>query len=76
MTNHITWRIPTVSTIPNLCSNDNIEPHHGHLNLSTQHKPKLNIIKMEDLYDTHDWTAKHNYLDTNPNPKGISWYLI
>jgi hypothetical protein len=44
--------------------------------LNTQHKPKLNIIKMEDLYNTHDCRAKHNYPHTNPNPKGISRYSI
>jgi hypothetical protein len=26
---------------------------------------------MEDLYYTLDCRAKHNYLDTIPNPKGI-----
>jgi hypothetical protein len=82
MTNHINWRDPAGPTIPNLCSNHNIEPHYGHLTSQwmedqhSQHKPKLNIIKMEDLYDTHVYRAKHNYPDTNPNPKGISRYSV
>jgi hypothetical protein len=57
MTNHITCRIPTVSTIPNLPQNHNIEPHHGHLTsrqMEDQHSQhltevNLNIIKMERL---------------------------
>jgi hypothetical protein len=37
----------------------------------TKTQAKLNIIKMEDLYDTHDCRAKQIYPDMNPNPKGI-----
>jgi hypothetical protein len=44
-------------------SNHNIKPHHGYLtswwieDQESEHstQAKLNIIKMEDLYDTHDW---------------------
>jgi hypothetical protein len=32
----------------------------------------LNIIKMEDLYDTHDCRAKQNYPSIKPNAKGIN----
>jgi hypothetical protein len=57
MTNHITWRIPAVSTIPNLTQTTASESHHGHLTsrqLEDQHSQhstqvKLNIIKMERL---------------------------
>jgi hypothetical protein len=31
----------------------------------------LNIIKMEDLHDTHDCRAKQYYPDASPNPKCI-----
>jgi hypothetical protein len=42
----------------------------GRPTLSILIQAKLNIIKMEDLYDTHDYSAKQNYPDTIPNPKG------
>jgi hypothetical protein len=32
----------------------------------------LNIIKMEDLYGTHDCRAKLNYPSIKPNHKGIN----
>jgi hypothetical protein len=59
MTNHNTWRNPTVSTISNLAQTiasilTTITSHHDGWKtntLNTQFKPKLNIIKMEDLYD-------------------------
>jgi hypothetical protein len=38
------------------------------LNHSTQ--AKHNIIKMEYLYGSHGYRGKHNYPDTNLNPKG------
>jgi hypothetical protein len=44
-----------------------MEDHNSH----TKTQAILNIIKMEDLYDTQDYMAKQYYLDTNPNPKGI-----
>jgi hypothetical protein len=49
MTNHITWQIPTISTISNLAQTTSsnlttVASHHHH---STQ--IKLNIIKMERL---------------------------
>jgi hypothetical protein len=42
----------------------------------TLNKPQatLNIIKMEDLYDTHDYRAKQYYPSIYTNPKGISRY--
>jgi hypothetical protein len=59
ITNHNTWRNPTVSTIPShaqtTASNlTTVVSHHNRCKtntLHTQHKPKLNIIKMEDLYE-------------------------
>jgi hypothetical protein len=60
----------------NLYSNHSIEPHHGELtsrqmNDQTLNEPqaKLNIIKMEDLYDTHNYRVKQFYPDTISNPK-------
>jgi hypothetical protein len=65
MTNHITWWISTISTIPTL-----LKPQHQtsprSTHISTDGKPIshtktqaiLNIIKMKDLYDTHDCRAK------------------
>jgi hypothetical protein len=48
-------------------SNHSIEPHQGQLTPrrmedQTLNKPqaKFNIIKMKDVYDTHDCMAKHN----------------
>jgi hypothetical protein len=56
MTNHITYRIPTVSTIPNLTQTTAsnltmVTSHHDEWNTSTLNTPqvKLNIIKMERL---------------------------
>jgi hypothetical protein len=61
MTNHITWRNPTVTTIPTL-----LKPWHwslprsphimtdGRPKLSTITQAKLNIIKMERLV-RHSW---------------------
>jgi hypothetical protein len=59
MTNHNTWRNPTVSTIPTHAQTKafnltTVTSHHDGWKtntLNTQHKPKLNIIKMEDLYE-------------------------
>jgi hypothetical protein len=59
MTNHNTWWNPIVSTIPThaqtTASNlTTVTSHHNGWKtntLNTQHKPKLNIIKMEDLYE-------------------------
>jgi hypothetical protein len=43
-----------------------MKDQHSH----TKTQAILNIIKMEDLHDTHDCKAKLNYSDTNPKPKG------
>jgi hypothetical protein len=56
MTNHNTWQNPTVSTILNLIQTTasnltTVISHHNGWNTNTQLKPKLNIIKMEDLYE-------------------------
>jgi hypothetical protein len=59
MTNHNTWRNPTVSTIQthaqtaasNLTTVTSDHDGWKTNTLNTQHKPKLNIIKMEDLYE-------------------------
>jgi hypothetical protein len=59
MTIHNTWQNPTISTIPThtqtTTSNlTTVTSHHDGWKtntLNTQHKPKLNIIKMEDLYE-------------------------
>jgi hypothetical protein len=58
MTNHNTWWNPTISTIPTHAQTKalnltTVTSHHDGWKtntLNTQHKPKLNIIKMEDLY--------------------------
>jgi hypothetical protein len=58
MTNHNTWQNPTISTISThaqiTASNlTTVTSHHDGWKTNTlniQHKPKLNIIKMEDLY--------------------------
>jgi hypothetical protein len=52
----------------NYCSNHIIDPHtiNSHLDgwktttLSQRHKPNLTSQMMEDLYNTHDYMAKHN----------------
>jgi hypothetical protein len=56
ITNHITRRIPTVSTIPNLAQTTSsnlttVTSHHNGWKTSTLNTPhvKLNIIKMERL---------------------------
>jgi hypothetical protein len=56
MINHITWRIPTVSTIPNLAQTTasnltTVTSHHDRWKTSTLNTPqvKLNIIKMERI---------------------------
>jgi hypothetical protein len=57
MTNHITRQIPSVSTIQNLAQTTALiltmvtsHPDGWKINtLNTQHNPKHNIIKMEDL---------------------------
>jgi hypothetical protein len=57
MTNHITWWIPTVSTIPNLAQTTAsnltmVTSHHDRWKtntLNTQHKSNSIIIKMERL---------------------------
>jgi hypothetical protein len=56
MTNHITGRIPTVSTIPILAQTTAsnltiVTSHHDEWKISTLNTPqvKLNIIKMERL---------------------------
>jgi hypothetical protein len=53
MTNHITWRIPTISTIPNLAQTTasnltTVTSHHDGWKTNTLNTPqvKLNIIKM------------------------------
>jgi hypothetical protein len=69
MTNHITWRIPTISSIPNLAQTtasnltmvksyfDRWETKHSHKDTSqTQYH-----IRWKDLYDTHDCRAKQIY---------------
>jgi hypothetical protein len=69
MTNHNNWQIHTVSTIlthaQTIASNlTTVTLHHNGWKtntLNTQHKPKLNIIKMEDLYETEDCMAKQFY---------------
>jgi hypothetical protein len=68
MTNHITWRIPTVSAIPNLAqttasnlTSQQMEDQHSQH--STQ--VKLNIIKMERLV----WQLKIAGLSTTTNHK-------
>jgi hypothetical protein len=43
--------ILTISTILNLCKNHNIDPHMVISHIDGW-KVKLNIIKMEDLYDS------------------------
>jgi hypothetical protein len=48
----------------------------GRPNSHTKTQAILNIIKMEDLHDTHDYRAKQYYPETNSNPKGISRYSI
>jgi hypothetical protein len=68
MTNHNTWRIPTISTIlthaqTTSSSLTQVTSHHDRWKtntLNSQHKPMLNIIKMEDFYDSQDFMAKHN----------------
>jgi hypothetical protein len=83
MTNHITWWILSVPTIPTLLKlQHRTSPRSTHITmdgrptLSTLRQAKLNIIKMKDFYDSHDYRAKQYYLDRNPNPKGISRYSI
>jgi hypothetical protein len=59
ITNHNTWRNPTVSTIPSHAQTTalnltTVASHHNGCKtniLHTQQKSKLNIIKMEDLYE-------------------------
>jgi hypothetical protein len=49
------------------CSNHNIDPHiiNSHLDgwkttiISQRHKPNSTLQRMEDLYDTQDYMAKH-----------------
>jgi hypothetical protein len=67
--NHNTWRIPTISTIlthaQTTASNlTTVTSHHDEWKtntLNTQHKPKLNIIEMEYLYEDSDCMAKQLY---------------
>jgi hypothetical protein len=56
MSNHITWRFPTISTIPNLAQTtisnlSMVTSHHDRWKTNTQHSTqvKLNIVKMERL---------------------------
>jgi hypothetical protein len=56
MTNHITWQIPTVFTIPNLAQTTTsnlttVTSHHDGWNTNALNIPqvKLNIIKMDRL---------------------------
>jgi hypothetical protein len=66
MTSHVTWRNPTVSTIPTLLEHS-IDPHYGHItsrqmgnHLSQRHKPNSTSERMERLVQ-HSWLmAKHN----------------
>jgi hypothetical protein len=78
MTNHITWQVPSVSTIPTLLKPQHrASPWSTHIStdwkptLSTLTQAKLNIIKMEDFYDSENCKAKQIYPDTIPIPKGI-----
>jgi hypothetical protein len=68
MTDHITGRIPTISTIrayaQTTASNlTTVNSHHDGWKINTVNKPqaKLNIIKMKDLHDTHICRAKQYY---------------
>jgi hypothetical protein len=36
-------------------------------NLTQRHKSYSTSLKMENLYNTHDYKAKQNYPDTNSN---------
>jgi hypothetical protein len=83
MMNHITYRIPTVfiistyaQTTASILTQSTHISTNGRPNSHTNTQDILNIIKMKDLYDTHDCRAKQYYLDINPNPKGISRYSI
>jgi hypothetical protein len=78
MTNHSTWWILTVSTIPNYAQTTSsilttVNSYLDGWKTTSLNKPqaKLNIIKMEDLYDSQDCRAMQIYPDTIPNPKGI-----
>jgi hypothetical protein len=80
---HISWRIPIDSTIPThaqptalILTMVNSHLDDGRPTPSILIQAKLNIIKMKDLYDSQDCTAKQLYPNTNPNPKGISRYSI
>jgi hypothetical protein len=69
MTNHITWQIPSVSTIPNLAQTtvSNLTIVKSHLDgWETKHSDKdtcqtQHHIRWKDLYDTHDCRAKQIY---------------
>jgi hypothetical protein len=65
MINHFTWQIPTVCTIPthaqtttSILTRSTHISTDGRPTLSTLTQAKLNIIKMEDLYNTHDYRAR------------------
>jgi hypothetical protein len=62
----------------NRCSNHSIDPHTAkpHLDgwktkLSQRHKTNSTSQGIEDLYNSQDCMAKHNYPSVNPNPKGM-----
>jgi hypothetical protein len=87
MTNHNTWQITTVSIIPThvqtTASNlTTVTSHHDGWKtntLNTQHKPKLNIIKMEHLYKDsrlHGWAIQPIHKNQVLKYKGIGNQLM
>jgi hypothetical protein len=77
MTIHITRRNPTVATIPTHAQTTasiltTITSHHDGWKINTlnTNTSQTQHHKVKDLYDTHDYSAKQNYPDTIPNPKG------
>jgi hypothetical protein len=68
MTNHITWRIPTISTIPTYAQTTAsiLTTTNSHLDgwmittLTQRHKPYSTSQRMKDLHDTNDCMIKHN----------------
>jgi hypothetical protein len=69
MTIHITWRIPTISTIPNLTQTTAsiltmITSHHERWKTKHSHKYTSQTqyhIRWKDMYDSHDCRAKQIY---------------
>jgi hypothetical protein len=61
MTNHITWRSPTVSTIPSLLKPQHrSSPQSNHITKDGKTCQTQHHKGWKDLYDTHDYMAKHN----------------